>query len=190
MDYSMPVFPILHYLPEFIQTHVHWADDAIQPPHPVSPFSFYLQSFSSIRVYSSESALHIRWSKYWNFSFNISPCNEYPGLIFFRINWFDLLAVRGILKSLLEHHNLKASILRHSAFFMVHFSHPYMTTGKNTPLTICKMMSLLFNMLSRFVIAFLPRSELQSLSAVILEHKKITSVTIFTFSPFICPVVM
>ena len=178
MDYNMPGFPILHYLPEFIQAHVHWADDAIQPPYPVSPFSFCLQSFSTMRVYSSESALHIGSSKYWNFKFNISPCNEYSGLISFRIDWFDLLAVQGILKSFLEHHNLKASILWHSAFFMVHLLHPYMTTGKNIPLTICRMMSLLFNMLSRFVIAFLPRSKhlliswLQSPFAEILEPKK------------------
>ena len=117
--------------------------------------------FLSIRVFSSESALHIRWPKNWSFS--ISPSNEYSGLISFRIDWFDLLAVQGILKSLLQHHSLKASILRYSAFIMVQLSHPYMTTGKTIALTIqtfvSKVMSLLFNMLSRLVIAFLPRSK-------------------------------
>ena len=133
--------------------------------------------FPSIRVFSNKSALHIRWPKYWSFS--ISPSNEYLGLISFRIDWFDLLAVQGTLKSLLQHRNLKASILRHSAFFMVQLSHLYMTTGKAIALTIWtfagKVMSLLFNMLSRLVIAFLPRSKflliswLQSPSTVILE---------------------
>ena len=117
--------------------------------------------FPSIRVFSSESALHIRWPKYWSFGFNISPSNEHPGLIAFRIDWLDLFAVQGTLKSLLQHHSSKASILRHSAFFTVQLSHPYMTTGKTIALTrrtfVDKVMSLLFNMLSRFVIAFLPR---------------------------------
>ena len=118
--------------------------------------------FSSFRIFSNESVLHIRWPKYWSFSFNISPSNEYLGLISFRIDWFDLLAVQGILKSLLQHHSSKASILRFSAFFRVWLSHLYMTTGKTIALTrqtsIGKAMSLLFNMLSRLVIAFLPRS--------------------------------
>ena len=117
--------------------------------------------FPGIRVFPNESSLHIRWPKYWSFS--ISPSNEYPELISFRIDWFDLFAVQGTLKSLIQHHNLKASILRCSAFFMVQLLHPNMTTGKTIPLTICtfvsKVMSLLFNMLSRFVIAFLPRSK-------------------------------
>ena len=117
--------------------------------------------FPSIRIFSNESALRIRWPKYWSFNFSISPSNEYSGLITFRIDWFDLLAVQGTLKSLLQHHSSKASILRHSAFFMVQLSHPYMTTGKTIVLTMWtflgKVMSLHFNMLSRFIIAFIPR---------------------------------
>ena len=138
--------------------------------------------FPSIRIFSNESALRIRWPKYWSFSFNISPSNEYLGLITFRMDWLDLLAVQGILKSLLQHHSSKASILRRSAFVTVQLSHPYMTTGKTIALTrwtfVGKVMSLLFNMLSRLVIAFLPRSKclliswLQSPSAVILEPPK------------------
>ena len=134
----------------------------------------------SIRVLSNESALHIRWPKYWSFSFNISPSNKHPGLISFRIDWLDLLAGQGTLKSLLQHHSSKASILQHSAFFIVQLSHPYMTTGKTIALTrrtfVGKIMSLLFDMLSRLVITFLPRSLLiswlQSPSAVILEPPK------------------
>ena len=118
--------------------------------------------FPSIRVFSNESALRIKWPKYWNFSFNISPPSEHPGLISFKMGWLDLLAVQGTLKSLLQHHSLKISILRHSAFFIVQLSHPYMTTGKTIALTrrifVDKVMSLLFNMLSRLVITFLPRS--------------------------------
>ena len=119
--------------------------------------------FPSIRVFSNESALHIRWPKYWSFSFNISPFNEHPGLVSFQMDWLDLLAVQGTLKSLLQHHSSKASILQHSAFFTVQLSHPYMTTGKTIALTrwtfVGKVMSLLFNMLSRLVIIFLPRSK-------------------------------
>ena len=136
----------------------------------------------SIRVFSNESAIHIRWPKYWSFSFNISPSNEYPGPISFWMDWLDLLAVQGTLKSLLQHHSSKASILQCSAFFIVQLSHPYMTTGKNIALTrwsfVGKVMSLLLNMLSRLVITFLPRSKrlliswLQSPSAVILEPPK------------------
>ena len=139
--------------------------------------------FPSIRVFSSESVLHIRWPKYWSFSFCINPFNEDSGLVSFRIDWFDLLVVQGTLKSLLQHHSLKASILWHSTFFTVQLSHLYMTTGKTIALTIWtfvgKVTSLLFNTLSRLVIAFLPRSKLrfiswpQALSAVILEPKKI-----------------
>ena len=156
--------------------------------------------FPIIRVFSNESALHIRWPKYWSFSFNISPSNEHLGLISFRMDWLDLLAVQGTLKSLLQHHSSKASILRCSAFFIVQLSHPYMTTGKITTLTrrifADKVMSLLFNMLSRLVITFLPRSKhlliswLQSPSAVILEPPKIKSVTVSTVSPYICHEVM
>ena len=142
----------------------------------------------SVRVFSNESALRMRWSKYWSFSFNISPTNEHLGLISFRMAWLDLLAVQGTLKSLLQHHSSKASIFRCSVFFTVQLSHPYMTTGKTIALTrqifVGKVMSLLFNMLSRLVIAFLPRSNhlliswLQSPSAVILEPRKIKSLTI------------
>ena len=139
--------------------------------------------FPSIRVFSNESTLPMRWPKYWSFSFNISPSNEHLGLISFRMNWLDLFAVQGTLKSPLQHHSSKASILQCSAFFTVRLSHPYMTTGKTIALTrwtfVGKVMSLLFNMLSRLVITFLPRSNclliswLQSPSAVILEPKKI-----------------
>ena len=156
--------------------------------------------FPSIRVFSNESALHIRWPKYWSFSFSISPSNEYSGLVFFRMDWLDLLAVQGTLKSLLQHHSSKASILQRSAFFMVQLSNPYMTTGKTTALTrrtfVSKMMSLIFNMLSRWIIAFLPRSKhlliswLQSSSAAILEPKKIKSVNVSIISPSICHEVM
>ena len=142
----------------------------------------------SIRVFSNESTLHIRWPKYWIFSFSISPSNEHPGLISFRMDWFDLLAVQGTLKSLLQHHSSKASILQCSAFFPVQLSHPYMTTGKTIVLTrwtfVGRIMSLLFNMLSRLVITFLPRNKrlliswLQSPSTVILEPPKINSDTV------------
>ena len=127
------------------------------------PLLFEPSIFPSIRLFSNESALCIRWSKYWNFSFSISPSNAYSGLISFRMDWLDLLAVHGTLKSLLPHHSSKASILQHSAFFIVQLSHPYMTTGKTIALTrqtyVGKVMSLLFNMLSRFVITFPPRSK-------------------------------
>ena len=136
--------------------------------------------FPSIGVLSSESVLHIRWSKYWSFSIKISPSNEYSGLISFRIDWWDLLGVQGTLKSLLQQHSSKASILQHSAFFMVQFSHPYTTTGKTIALTrwtfVGKVLSLIFNALSKFVVAFLPKSKclliswLCSPSAVVLEH--------------------
>ena len=148
--------------------------------------------FPSINVFSSESALHIKWPKYWRFSFSISPSNEYSGLISFRIGWFDLFAVQGTLKSFLQHNNLKASILQHSAFFMVQLSYRYMTTGKIIALSIWtfvgKVISLFLNALSRFVIAFLLKSKnlliswLQLPSTVILEPKKIKSVTVSTFS--------
>ena len=167
----------------------------------VVPFSSFLPSiFPSIRVFSNESILSIRWTKYWSFSFSISPSNEYSGLISFRIDWLDLLAVQGTLKSLLQHHSSKASILRHLGFFIVQLSHPYMTTGKTTALTrwtfVGKVISLLFNMLSRLVITFLPRikclliSWLQSPSAVIWEPRKIKSATVSTVSPSIFHEVM
>ena len=144
--------------------------------------------FPNIRVFSTESALCIRWLKYWSFSFNHSPTNEHPGLISFRMDWLDLLAVQGTLKSLLQYHSSKASILRCAAFFPVQLSHPYITNGKTIALTrqnfVDKVMSLLFNMLSRLVITFLPRSKqlltswLKSPSAVILEPRKIKSMVI------------
>ena len=147
------------------------------------PLLLLLSISPSIRVFSNESVLPIRWPKHWSFSFSISLSNEYSGLISFRMDWLDLLAVQGTLKSLLQHYNLKASILWHSAFFIIQLSHPYMTTGKTTALTrrtfVGKVMSLPFNMLSRFVIAFLPRSKrlliswLQSPSAVSLEPRKV-----------------
>ena len=160
----------------------------------VIPFSSCPQSFLASGSFPKESALHIRWPKYWSFSFNINPSNEQLGLISFRMDWLNLLAVQGTLKSLLQHHSSKASILRCSAFFIVQLSHPYMTTAKTIALTrqtfVDKVMPLLFNMLSRFVITFLPRSKylliswLQSPSAVILEPPKIKSVTVFIVSLF------
>ena len=156
---------------------------------PILPLSV----FPSIRVFSNEWVLHIRWPKYWSFSFSFSPSNEYSGLISFRVDRLDLLAVQGTLKSLLQHHSSKASFLWQSDFFIVQLSQPHMTTGKTIALTrqtfVGKVMSLLFNMLSKLVIAFLPRSkhllisQLQSPSAMILEHKKIKSLTVSIVSP-------
>ena len=155
MDCNMPGFPAHHQLPELAQTHVHWVSDAIQPSYPLSSPSPSAINLPRIRVFSNESALHIRCPKYWSFSFNISPSNEHPGLISFRMDWLDFLAVQGTLESLLQHHSLKASILRCSAFFIVQLSHPYMTTGKTITLIrktfVGKVMSLPFNMLSRLV---------------------------------------
>ena len=161
------------------------------------PFLLLPSIFPSIRVFSNESALHIRWRKYWSFSFSISPSNEYSGLISFRMDWLDLLAAQGTLKSLLQYHSSKASVLRHSAVFTVQLSHPYMTTGKTIALTrrtfVGKVISLLLNMLSRLVITFLPRSKrlliscLQPPTAVILKPPKIKSATV---SPSICHEVM
>ena len=156
--------------------------------------------FPSIKIFSNESVLRIRWPKYWSFSFSISPSKEYSGLVSFRMDWLDLLAVQGTLKSLYQHHSSKASILRHSAFFIVQLSNPYVTTGKTIALTrqtfVDKVMSLLFNKLSRLVVAFLPRSRhllisrLQSPSTEILEPKRIKSLTVSTVSPSICHEVM
>ena len=134
-DCNMPGSSVLHHLPEFVQIHVHWVGDAIQPFHPLSPPSPSAFNLSQHQVFSNESALHIRWSKYWSFSFSISPSNVQSGLISFRIDWLDLFAVQGTLKSLLQHHSSKASILRRSVFFSVQLSHPYMTTGKTIALT-------------------------------------------------------
>ena len=196
MNCSMPC-PVRHQLPS--------------PPKPMSielvmpsshlilccPLLLLPSIFPSIRVFSNESALCMRWPKYWSFSFNISPSNEHPGLISFRIDWLYLLAVQQTLKSLLQHHSSKASILQHSALFIVQLSHPYVTTGETIALTrrtfVGKVMSLLFNMLSRLVIIFLARSKrlliswLQSPSAVILEPRRIKSATV---SPSICHEVM
>ena len=179
MDCSMPAFPVHHQLPKPTQTHVHRVNDAIQPSHSLSspfPPAFNLSQHQSL---SQWSVLPIRWPKFWSFSFSISPSNEYSGLISFRRDWLDLLAVQGTLKSLLQCHSSKASILRHSAVFRVQFSHPYMTTGKTIALTrgtfVGKVISLLLIMLSRLVIGFLLRSKhlliswLQAPSAVILE---------------------
>ena len=202
MDCNMLGFPVLHHLLEIAQVHVHWLGYAIQPSHPLSSHPLLLLSsiFPSIRVFSNQSVLRSRWPKYWRFSFSVSPSNEYSGLISFRMDWLDLLAVQGTLKSLLQHHNSKASILCQSALFMVQLSQPYMTNGKTVALSgrtfVGKVMSLLFYMLSRLVIAFLPRSQrllmscLQSLSAVILETKKLNSVSASTFPPSICHKVM
>ena len=161
MDCSTPGLPVHHQLPEFTQTHVHWVSDTIQPSHPLlspCPPAFNLSQHQGL---FQESVLHIRWPKHWNFSFSISPSNEYSGLISFRMNWFDFLAVQGTLKSFLQFHSSKTSVLWHSAFFMVQLSHPYVTTGTTIALTkwtfVSKVTSLLFNMLSRLVLAFLPR---------------------------------
>ena len=199
MDCIIPGFPVYHQLPELTQTHVHWVSDAIQPSHPLlspSPPAFNLSQHQGL---INESVLPIREGKYWCFSFNISPFNEYSGLISFRIDWLDLFAVQGTLKNLLQHHSSKASVLHLSAFFIVQFLHPYMTTGKTIVLIrltfVGKVMSLLFNMLSTLVIAFLPSKHLlilwlQSLSAVILEPKNIKPVTAFIVSPSTCHEVM
>ena len=135
MNHSMPGLPVHHQLPEFTQPHVHRVGDAIQPSHPLLSPSSPAPIPPSIRVFSSVSTLRMRWPKYWSFSFNISPSNEQPGLISFRMDWLDLLAVQGTLKSLSQHHSSKASILQRSAFFPVQLSHPYMTTGKTIALT-------------------------------------------------------
>ena len=147
MDCSTPGLPVHHQLPEFTLTHVHWVSDAIQSSYPLLSPSPPALNLSQHQVFSNESVLHIRWPKYWDFSFSISPFNEYSGLISFRMDWLDLLAVQGTLKILLQHHSSKASVFWHSAFFIVQLSHPYMTTGKAIPLTrwtfVGKVLSLL-----------------------------------------------
>ena len=177
MNRSTAGLPVHHQLLESTQIHVHRVSDAIQPSHPLSSPSPPALNLSSIRVFSNESIILIRWPKYWSFSFNISPSNEHSGLISFSMDWLDLLAVQGTHKGLLQHRSSKASILWHSAFFIVQLSYPYMTTGKTIALTrwafVGKVISLLFNMLFWLVITFLPRSKclliswLQSPSAVI-----------------------
>ena len=162
MNHSTPGLPVHHQLPEFTQTPIHQIRDAIQPSHSLSSPFLLPPIPPSIRVFSNESTLRMRWPKSWSFSFSIIPSKDISGLIFFRMDWLDLLAVQGTLKSLIQHHSSKASILQCSAFFTVQLSHPYMTTGKTITLTrwtfVGKVMSLLFNMLSRLVITFLPRS--------------------------------
>ena len=194
MDCSIPGFPVHYQFLELAQTHVSQVGDAIQS----SPLLLLPSIFSSIRGFSIESVLCIRWPKYCSFSFSINPSNDYSGLI--ALDWLDLFAIQGPLKSLLQHHSSKASILRRSAFFTVQLSYPYMTTGKTIALTrqmfVGKVMSLLFNMLSKLVITFLPRSKrlliswLQSPSTVILEPPKIKSDTVSTVSPSISHEVM
>ena len=180
MDCSTPGLPVHHQLLELVQTHVHQISDAIQPSHLLSSLSSPALKLSQHQVFSNESVLRIRWPKYWSFS--ISPSNDIQDWISFRIDWLDLIAVQGTLKSLLNNYSSKASVLWHSAFFIVHLSHPYMTNGKIIALTrqtfVGKVMSLLFNMLSRLVVAFLPRSKhllisrLHSPYAVILKPRK------------------
>ena len=161
-NHSKPGLTVHHQLPEFTQTHVHRVSDAIQPSHPLSSPSPPAPNLSQHQSLFHESTLLMRWPKYWSFSFSIIPSKEIPGLISFRMDWLDLLAVQGTLKSLLQHHSSKASVLRHSAFFTVQLSHPYMSIGKTIALTrwtlVGKVMSLLLNKLSRLLITFLPRS--------------------------------
>ena len=200
MNRTTPGLPVHYQLLEFTQTHVHWVGDTIQPSHPPSSPSSPAPNPSQHQSLLQWVNSSPEWPKYWRISLSISPSNEHSGLISFRVDWFDLLAVQGTLESLLQHHSSKASILWSSAFFTVQLSHPCMTTGKTIALTRRtfggKVMSLLFNMLSRFVIALLPGSNhlliswLQSPSAVILEPKKRELVTVSTFSPSICHEVM
>ena len=190
MNRSMPGLSVHHHLPEYTQTQVHWVPDAIQQSHSLSSPSPPAPNPSCIRVFSNESTFPMRWPKYWSFSFSIIPSKEIIGLISFRMDWLDLLAVQGTLKSLFQHHSSNASILQSSVCFTIQFSLPYMTTGKTVALTrrtlVGKVMCLLLNMLSRLVITLLPRSKclliswLQSPSAVILEPKKIKSDTVST----------
>ena len=190
MNHSMPGLPVHHKLLEFTKP---MSIESVMPSNHLilcHPLLLLPSIFPSIRVFSNESSLHNRWPKYWSFSFNINLSNEHSGLISFRMDWLDLLAVQGTLKNLLQHHSSKASILWCSAFFIVQLSHPDMTTGKTIALTrwmfVGKVMSLLYNMLSRLVITFLPRSKhlliswLQSPSTVILEPPKIKSATVST----------
>ena len=196
MNRSTPGLPVHHQPPQFTQTYVHQVSDAIQPSHPLlspSPPAPNPSQHQSLSQWVNSS---MRWPKYWRFSFSIIPSKEIPGLISSRMDWLDLLAVQGTLKSLLQHHSSKASIFWHSVFITVQLSHPYMTTGKTIALTrrtfVGKVMSLLFNILSRLVITFLPRSMclliswLQLPFTVILEPPKIKSATVSTVSPSIC----
>ena len=193
MDCSTPGFPVLHHPLEFAQTQV--IESWMPGNHLILCHPHLLSSiFPSKRVISNELALHIRW--FWSFSFSISPSSEYSGLLSFRMEWLDLLAVQGALKNFLQYHSSKASILGHSAFFMVQLSHPYMTTGKTIPLTIRTLVSLflLFNMISRFVISSKEQTSFNFTATVtvhmILEPKKIKSVSVPIISPSICHEVM
>ena len=200
MDCSTPGLPVHHQLPEFTQTYFHWVGEPSNHLMLCHLLLLLPSLFPRFTVFSNESALLIRWSKYWAFSFNISPSNVHPGLTSFRMDCLDLLAVQGTLKSLLQHHSSKASILQCSVFIIVQLSHPYMTSGKAKVLTrrtfVGKEMSLLFNMLPKLVITFLPRSKrllipwLQPTSAVILEPPKIKSAIVSTISPSISHEVM
>ena len=182
MNHSMPGLPVYHQLPEFTQTHVHWVGDAIQPSHPLSSPSPPAPNPSQHQDLFQWPTLKMRWPRYWSFGFSISPSNEHPGLVSFRMDWLDLPAVQETLRSLLQHHSSKASNFQHSAFFTIQLSHPDMTTGKTIAFTrwtfVGKVMSLIFNMLSRLIITFLLRSKrlliswLQSPSAVTLEPPK------------------
>ena len=197
----MPGLPVHHQLLEFTHTHAHY-ESVMPSSHLIlcRPLLLLPPIPPSIRVFSNESTLRRRWPKYWSFSFSISPSNEHPGLSSFRMDWLDLLAVQGTLKSRLQHHSSKASILQHSAFFTIQLSYPYMTTGKTIALTrwtfVGKVMSLLLNMLSSLVITFLPKSNrlliswLQSPFAVILEPPKIKSAIVSTVFPSISHEVM
>ena len=195
MDFSTPGFPVHHQFLESTQAHVHCIGDAIQPSHSLSSPSPPAFNLSQNQGLFQWVGLHIRWPKYWSFSFSIRPSNEYSGLISFRMDGLDLIAVQRTFRNLLQHHGWKASVLQCSAFFIVKLSHPYMTTGKTIALTrltfVGKVMSLLFNMLSRLVRTFLPNSKrlfiswLQSPSAVILEPQNIKSVTASTVETMI-----
>ena len=194
---STPGFPALHYVPEYAQTHLHWVDDAIQLSHPLSSPSPPALNFPSIRLFSNESVLCVSWPMYWSFTCSISPSNDYSGMISLRIDRFDLLAVQGTLKRLLQYHTSKAPVLRCSACFLVQLSHPHMTTGKTIALTIwncfSKVMTLIFNMLSKIFIAFLPRSKciliswLQSLVYSDFGAQENNICPCFNFSPFYLP---
>ena len=178
MDCSTPGLPVHHQLPEFTQTQsielVMPSNHLILFSSPCRPLLLPPSIFPSIRVFSNESALCIRWPKFWSFSFNISPSNEHPGLISFRMDWLDLRAIQGTIKGLLQHHSSKVSILWHSAFFILQLSHPYLTTGKTIASTrwifVGKVMSLLFNMLSSLVITFLPRSKCRNQNKAIIYN--------------------
>ena len=192
---STPGLPVHHQLLKLTQTHIHRVGDAIQPSYPLLSLLLLPSIFPRIRVFLNDSVLPIRWPKYWRFSYNISLSNEYSGLISFRMDWLELFAAQETLKSLLQYHSLKASILWHSAFFIVQFSHPYMSTGKIALTTwtfVGKVMFLFFNMLSRLVIAFLPRNKCLNFMAAVTIYsdsgvKESKVCHCFHFFPFYLP---